>query len=363
MVVANLANRPLRSVISMIAIALEVALILLIVGLALGMLSGSRSRQAGIGADVIVMPPGSQFFVGLTGAPMSVKIGDVLAKQPHVEAVSPVVTSVVTKGALEIVAGIDLNSYQALGGPFHYFSGGPFQGPYDVLVDNVFASANHIKVGDKQEILNHEFRVCGIVEQGRLARKFLPLSTLQDLTGAQGKASIFYVKADNPANADLVTSEIKALPGMEKYVVTSMAYYLSMMTPNNVPMLSKFIDFVIFIAVAIGFMVIFQSMYTAVMERTREVGILKAMGASKTYIVDVIVRETVLLAIGGIILGIVFSLIAKALIGHYTTLPIAIRGGWILRATAIAIVGALLGALYPAYKAAQKDPIDALAYE
>ncbi len=104
-------------------------------------------------------------------------------------------------------------------------------------------------------------------------------------------------------------------------------------------------------------------MYTAVMERTREIGILKSLGASKLYIVDVIFRETVLLALGGILVGIIFSLVAKSGIDTRSTLRVVVTGGWILRATGIAIGGAILGALYPAFKAAQKDPIDALAYE
>src|SRR5438445_9761209 len=120
MIVANLVHRPLRSLISIVAIALEVTLILLIVGLSLGMLNDSRQRQAGIGADVIVMPPGSSFIVGLTGAPMSIKVGDILAKLPHATTVAPVVTTVSTAGALELIAGIDLTSYEKLGGPFHF---------------------------------------------------------------------------------------------------------------------------------------------------------------------------------------------------------------------------------------------------
>src|SRR5262252_11140895 len=108
MVFANLIHRPIRSLISIIAIALEVTLILLIVGLALGLLNDSRQRQAGIGADVVIMPPGSSFIVGLTGAPMSIKVGGLLAKLPHVVTVAPVITMVSTAGALEVIAGIDL---------------------------------------------------------------------------------------------------------------------------------------------------------------------------------------------------------------------------------------------------------------
>src|SRR5579862_3483822 len=365
MIVSNLVHRPIRSLISIVAIALEVTLILLIVGLSLGMLNDSRRRQAGIGADVIVMPPGSSFIVGLTGAPMSIKVGDLLAKLPHVLRVAPVVTTVSTAGAIEVIAGIDLKSYQSLSGqPFHYQQGGPFQGPNDVLVDGLFAKAKHVKVGDTIEILNHNFRVTGVVEEGRGARKFLPIETLQDLIGAEGKATIFYLKLDDPANADAVVDEIKQVPGMERYVASSMAYYLSMMTPGNYPGLSTFIRVVIGISVIIGFIVIFQAMYTAVMERTREIGILKSLGASKLYIVNVVLRETALLAVGGIVLGIVVSMAARAgLAQRFPLVPVVVDGGWIVRATLIAIAGAIAGALYPAVKAAQKDPIDALAYE
>jgi len=100
------------------------------------------------------------------------------------------------------------------------------------------------------------------------------------------------------------------------------------------------------------------------MERTREIGILKSMGASKAYIINAILRETVLLAILGIVVGIAISYTARgAIVAHFSTLRILVTPGWVLRATAIAIVGALGGAIYPAFKAAQKDPIDALAYE
>jgi putative ABC transport system permease protein len=116
--------------------------------------------------------------------------------------------------------------------------------------------------------------------------------------------------------------------------------------------------------VIIGFIVIFQAMYAAVMERTREIGILKSLGASKLYIVNAILRETTLLALAGVVVGVVFSLAVRVGIVHrLPTLQVVVTGGWILRATMIAIMGAILGALYPAFKAAQKDPIDALAYE
>jgi len=184
------------------------------------------------------------------------------------------------------------------------------------------------------------------------------------LIGGKDKASIMYLKLDDPANAETAVQEIKAVPGMERYVASSMATYLSMMTPTHYPGLSTFIKVVIGISVVIGVLVIFQAMYTAVMERTREIGILKSMGASRLYIVDVVLRETALLAVGGIVAGVLASLTAQALVARkLPLLPVVVDGSWIARAAAIAMASALAGAIYPAFKAARKDPIDALAYE
>ena len=232
-------------------------------------------------------------------------------------------------------------------------------------MDDYFATSKHVKVGDRIKVLGpQDFRVSGIVLNGHGARKFLRIETLQELVQAQGKASIFYVKVDQPSSIDVVKQEITGMPGMGQYTARSMAEYLSMMSASNLPGLSQFITVVITVAVIIGFIVIFQAMYTAVMERTREIGILKSMGASKLYIVNVILRETIVLAFGGIILGIVLSMLARR--GIHTklpTLPIQIQADWVFYAIIIAIGGAILGALYPAFKAAQKDPIEALAYE
>jgi putative ABC transport system permease protein len=363
MVVANLVHRPTRSLITMSAIALEVTMILLVVALFYGLLNGSKESQRGVGWDLTVTPPGASALIGMSGAPISVKVGDVLRRVPHVVTASPVIWWFSQK-PLEIVYGIDLESYEQLVPRFRFLSGGPFRTPDDVIVDDYYAAMNHKKVGDVVEVLNHDFRICGIVPHGTGGRKFLPLSTMQDLVSAEGRASAFYLKLDNPTNIDTVTKAIQEIPGMQKYSVRSMEEYLSMMTPDNLPGFSLAIEIVIGVAVVVGFLVIFQSMYTAVMERTREIGILKSLGASKLYIMNVVLRETILLAVAGIVVGILISMLTRRVIMiQRPVLQLFWSNEWLLRATVIAISGALAGALYPAFKAAQRDPIDALAYE
>jgi putative ABC transport system permease protein len=369
MVFSNLVHRPLRTMISVFAISIEVTLILLIVGLCMSMLNDNADRQKGIGFDVMVSPPGSSFFTGITGAPVSIKVADKLREVPHVAAVAPIVMHFITTKSPEVIDGIDLepnspNNFDKLGRPFQYIAGGPFQGPYDMIVDDLFAESNHAKVGDHFNVLDQSFRISGIVEHGKGARRYLPIATLQDLLGSEGKASMFYVRTDKPENADAVVAAVKQVPGMEQYVARSLAEYASLMTVNNIPFLATFFNIVIGISLVIGFIVIFQSMYTAVMERTREIGILKSLGASKFYVVNVVLRESLLLAICGVLLGLIFTGLGSTAINYKFPLHRMVWDmHWVIRASVLAIAGALMGGLYPALRAAQKDPIEALAYE
>jgi putative ABC transport system permease protein len=364
MIVANLVHRPIRSLISASAVALEVTLILLIVALFYGQLNGSKESQEGVGFDVMVQPPSASALIGVSGAPIPIKVGDILRKLPHVAVAAPVIWELTTSPTVEIIYGIDLASYDNLTPGFRYLEGGPFQGLDDVIVDDYFAGMQHVKVGDSIEILNHQFRVCGIVLHGKGARKFIPLAAMQDLIGADNRASAFYLRLDDPRNVPEVVQEIKQVHGMEKYAARSMEEYLSMMTPGSIPGFETAIRVVIGVALTVGFLAIFQSMYTAVSERTREIGILKSLGASKFYIVDVVLRETTLLAVLGVIAGVIISVVTRRVILYERpVLRLFWSNEWVLLATLIAIGGALVGALYPAYKAAQKDPVDALSYE
>ena len=129
-------------------------------------------------------------------------------------------------------------------------------------------------------------------------------------------------------------------------------------------MLRQFIWVVIGIGVLIGFLVVFLSMYTAVLERTREIGVLKALGASPAYVLNILLRETVVLAIAGAILGIALSYGTRYLISNvvHGSLIQAIAYNWWPITTALALGGAMLGALYPGLKAARQDAIEALSY-
>ncbi|HEY0306849.1 MAG TPA: FtsX-like permease family protein [Acidobacteriaceae bacterium] len=365
LVFGNLVYRPLRSLISVFAIAIEVVMILSISAALMGMLNGTKTRTSGIGMDIAARPGTSSNLVSVSGAPAPLGIATILRKMPHVAVVAPVNIHLSGGAKLENIYGIDFESFNALR-PFHFLAGGPFQGPRDAIIDDYAAGSGKtaLHVGDTINIMNNDFRISGIVEHGKGGRKFVPITTLDELDGDVG-ASAFYIRTENPPHfQEQVKQAILAQPGLEKYDVETLDELISQLTPEKMPGFNIALHLVIGISVVIGFLVIFQSMYTAVMERTREIGILKSMGASRGYIVGLVLRETGLLAVAGIVVGIIASFVLQFVFHHWQpTVDFVITADWVLKAIGIALAGALLGALYPALKAARKDPIDALAYE
>lgn len=361
LILANLRSRPLRSLIGVLAVAIEVALILLLVGLTNGMVNDTRTRLQGVGADVLVRPPSTSTFMQMSGNILPVKLAALLARQPGVKAATPVAMQVNNRG-LTTIGGIDLKSFDAVSGGFHFVQGRPDLGAGDVIVDDLYADANNLRVGRKITLLGHQFTITGIFEHGKGSRLYLGLDTLDDLIGAPGKAAVIYAKLADPAQTDAMVDRLRTLlPG---YQIEAMQEYLSLITTNKLPFLNIFQGVIISIGVIIGFLVIFLTMYTTILERTREIGILKALGASRRYIVEAILRETAVLAVLGILAGVGLTEIVRwSLRDVYPTLPVILQAPWIGWAALIAMGGAFVGAVYPASRAAAQDPIAALAYE
>lgn len=362
MILANLLHRPIRTLVTITAVGVEVCLVVVIVGLTTGLMHETAKRIEGVGADLMLQPPASSFLIAFSGAPMPIKIQQKLEEIDHVAAVAPVLLQFNASGGLDIVYGIDLKSFAAVSGGFVYHAGGPFEQPNDILVDDWYAKAMNLQVGSRLRLFEHDFTVRGIVEHGKGARLFVPIETLQELSAAQDKASLFYIRADEPGNTERVSAGIRTV--FPRHQLRPVREYLTLMTSARLPGLQTFVNAMIGLGVAVGFLVIFLSMYTSILERTHDIGILKSMGASKRDIVGWVLEESLLVCALGILAGIGFSFGARSLLKEmFPTLTILISHGWLARAALLALVGGVLGALYPAYVAARQDPIVALAYE
>ncbi|HVO57938.1 MAG TPA: ABC transporter permease [Dongiaceae bacterium] len=364
MILRNLFHRPARTLIGVLAIGVEVALVVLIVGLTSGILTETAKRIEGVGADIMLQPPGASYILGFSNAPMPIKIGDKVKELKYVQAVAPVLLQFNSSGSVEVVYGIDRDSFRAVTGGFVFLSGHDMEAPNDVLVDDWAAKAKHLKVGDTYNLFNNDWHVAGIVEHGKGSRIFVPVATLQDLVGAHDKASIFFIKCTRPEHTDDVIEDMRRPENFAGYTIRPVKDMLSLMTSTNIPGLQVFVDAMIALAVSIGLLVIFLTMYTTVIERTRDIGVLKSLGANSPFIVRALLLESALLCLFGIAAGVALSYgVRAAFLAGFPTLSILITPGWILRAALIALAGTVVGASYPAWVASRKDAVEALTFD
>jgi putative ABC transport system permease protein len=355
----NIVARPLRSSLTCLAISIQVILVLLIVGLTSGVLAEWGKRQEGVGADILVQPPNSSIFIAFASAVMQESLADKIAALPAVDEVAPTLSLSEPKNLI-IIYGIDFKRFNALSRGFLFRSGGPFDAPNQVIADDIIAQTKHLKVGSQVVLLNHTFTVSGIVAHGKGARYFIPLKTAQDIAGAENRVSLFYVRSKGDTEA--ARQQILKLAPQNR--VLSISEYVSLMSSSNLPQLKPFTRTMVGLGIVISFLVVLLNVHTMVMERTREIGILKALGLTRFGIVRLLLGETIVLTCFGAALGILLTFAFQAVMKEVNPgLSILITPGWIVSAALLALVGASIGAIYPSLRAATYDPVVALAYE
>jgi putative ABC transport system permease protein len=363
LVFENIRHRIMRTVLSILLIGIPVLLILIIVGLSHGLVDDSRNRQRGIGADIAVRAPNSS-VMSMSGATIPEQLIAKLAARPHVAMAMGTVNQS-AGGILDTVTGIDPDAFNRMSGGFEFIEGHGLQKPNDVILDRYYAEQRHVHAGDQLDLIHRKWNVAGISQPGKLSHVFVYLSVLQDLFSTKGMVSNVYLKVDDPKNISSVIASLKEDPTLKDYPVLAMQDLIELLSVDRVPYLNAFLNVIVGLCIVISFAVVSLSMYMAVLQRTREIGILKAIGASKTFIMTLIVLESLIMAIGGAILGIIFSFGSRFVLLKFvpSSLPQAIVPIWWPIAALVVVVAAILGACYPGLSAARHDPIEALSYE
>ena len=362
LVLSNIRQRPTRTLISTSGVALGVILVLLMTALVRGMLNDRLRREQGVGAEIQFYRMGGQSLSASNAMPLDVRYADRLKKIPGVRMVSPFahyVQSGNTGIGIEMIDAIELDSYSAISN-LRIVEGRAFQSDDEVIVDEFRARRGNMGVGSAIQVFGKTMRVAGIYSPQIGSRIKMSLGALQRYLSQENKCFGILVKVDDGVAPEEVARRINAELPNNQVVPTS---DIGMNFGGQIPGLQGFVRAVMGLSLVVSSLVILLAMYTTITERTREIGVLKSLGASKTYIIGVIEKEAVAISSIGVVAGLVMSQIAAFGIERATTLKLEFHWTWILAAALIGLGAGVIGALYPAVRAANQDAVKALSYE
>jgi putative ABC transport system permease protein len=362
LVLSNIAHRPARTAVSVLGTAVGVLLIVFTVGLAHGVLRERGRREANIGAEIMVRASGSIGFGGASPFMLPEERAQEIAAIEGVRAATPLGQSLDRSDSgfgTRLLDGINFEEYSQLT-RIRIREGSGLTGGDQAIVDPVWQQQRQAKVGSTVQLFERPFTIVGVYEPPGGGRIKIPLRTMQDQEGAEGRSSAILVGCLEPSDQEEVAARIRERYPDDQIIFTR---DLPEIYASGVPALNVFIKVVVGVATAISMLVILLAMYTTVTERTRQIGILKSLGMSKTGIAWVIQQEAILVSLLGVIVGIGLTMLARFFVMRVTTLVIDIEPRWVAVAFAVGLVGGTIGAMYPAIRAARQDAVTALSYE
>lgn len=364
LVFSNMLHRPMRTVVSIIGIGVGILLIVFTVGLANGSLRERAQREANVGAEIMMRASGS---IGLSGSESLRLPQSLTADIEKVEGVKKAIaiaqnTVSVTDSTTgsRLVDGVNFDEYAEVAGLDVIKGRGLGPSGDEMICDSAWMAQKKLNVGDQIPLYDRSFTLVGIYEPAAGARIKIPLETIQKQLGGEGKASAILVKITPGADEDIVAERLQGKFPDDQIILTSQIEELYM---QSVPALNVFLNVVIGVAGAISALIILLTMYTTVTERTRQIGVLKSLGMSNLSVAWTIIKEAMLISIGGVIFGLVGTFLLTAALERWTTLTVQIEPRLVGGILVVGIISGIIGALYPGMRAAKLDPVEALNYE
>jgi putative ABC transport system permease protein len=363
LVTANVRQRPVRAVVSAAGVALGVCLVMLFTGLARGMSNDMERRSQNLKAEIIFTRDAGSTQLMATTANLQVRYAELLRE---IEGVAMAVPSIryISQGSkgfgFEQVEGVDWNDFAAMN-EMKLVSGRAPEALDEVVVDEGKARNNNLSVGSQISLFgNKPYKVAGVYSPEAGPRVKMSLAAMQSALEAPDKCTWIYVKVRNPEQTVEVARRInQQLEGNKIQLTRDIVTNIE----KSIPYLGVFLRTLVGLSAVVSMLVVMLAMYTTITERTKEIGILKALGASRGFIVGEIEKEAVLISVGGVVAGFAVSFLAAYLIQRAYGLPFEYTWAWGLTAAFIGLLGGALGALYPAVRAANLDAVSALSYE
>ncbi len=240
----------------------------------------------------------------------------------------------------------------------------------EVIMGKNAAETQNKTIGDNITIANTNFKITGIFETGNMLADrggYASLSQVQNVTDSDYVSEIL-VKTDEGANDTVISEKIEKDYGDDLSTIT--AEQQAEMINNAIGMMDTASLAISALAIIIGGIGIINTMIMAVYERTKEIGVLKAVGWDSNRVLGMILGETLVLTlvsgIVGTIFGILISEIGVNLLGSGSgsqMLSLAYTPNTFILAFGVAILVGIIGGIYPAYRASKLAPTEALRYE
>ena len=362
MAVQSLWQRSARTLLTLGVIAITVGGIIALEAA----VSGMMDTFAGMSADSEIMV--RQAGVADTEySALDERVGDKIAAFPEVAHVSGMAfsgTVLPDSGAVFIMLGYAPNEYAIR--QFNIVEGERISTNRQIMLGSMMAEAMNLSVGDSLELSSRRFKVVGIYESGVTWQEMGGVSTLRDAQNFMGrphKVGMMMVKVHDPEQAEAVVAKINTqIPDAHASLSGEFAQEMPDMANANAMLGS-----ISFLAIFVGGVGVLNTMLMAVMERTREIGVFRALGWRRWRILRLIITEALILGLLGGLIGIGLAFV---FFNAFNAIPIyngMLSARWeldiFLRAIAVALGLGLLGGIYPAFRATRLQPVEALRYE
>jgi putative ABC transport system permease protein len=369
LVVSNMLHRPARTVVTILGISVGVLLILFTIGLANGSVRERAQRETNVGAEIFLRASGSIGLGGSEAFRLDEDLGGRIvsnAEGKGIEGVAEAVPFGQTNVAAEtstgsrIIEGVEFAAYAKMA-RIRIMEGREFDVTRDeVIIDTGFQRQNSYKIGDTILIWGRPFTIVGTYAPAAGGRVKMALGRMQDQLESKGKVSTFLVKVHNGQSPDAVAERLSERVEGVQVILTKDLEELYL---TSVPALNVFLNVVIGVAAIISALVILMTMYTTVTERTRQIGIMKSLGMGNSAIAWTLTKEALLLSFLGVVGGVAMTFALREILTRATTMEIEIRLEIVGTTLLVGLVGGVIGAIYPALRAARLDAVDALSYE
>ena len=363
MILKNLWRRKTRTVLTMLGVAVGVAAVVALSAFGEGFASGFESIFSSSGADLTV---GQKDAVMLILSAVDASVGEEIALMPGVDAVSGTVIGIVqmTDAPYFVVMGEDPHGFAMK----HYrlIAGGPLASRKQILLGKITAKNFNKQVGESFILNGMTYRVAGIYETGVNLEDGGAVMGLEDAQRAFDKryrVNYFNVKVEDAREIEALKKQIE--DRWPELVATRSGEATQQAEATN--MYRSFGSFLGFFAVLVGGLGMMNTMLMSVFERTREIGVLRAVGWRRRRVLGLILGESLVLAGGGGALGIGLGIGLTALARLSPSVESLLSGVFtpaiFIQAVATALLLGALGGLYPAWRAAQLAPVEAMRYD